>query len=413
MKTRNKNTKISKRMRPLYVAAFFHGFVLWYPIEKLFMVDIGFNQAGIGVMIAFYSVVMLIAETPSGILADRWSRKGVLMLASLFLTLSSLIGGLSDAPIIYLASAAMWGVFFAMYSGTYESIVYDTVLEEGLDSSQYEKYYGRINITVSIALVLGSLLGGLVSTTFGLNMAYFLTIPFSILSLLALLKFKEPILHKSEVYVPIMKHIRTTFSSVLKNAKVRPVVLTLIFGSVLTYMTLEFSSVWFIALAMSATLYGPVHALQLSTIGFGGFLAGRFELSSYRSLVAVLSLILLGGLGLIFSRNITLTITSLLLLSLFSIALRIVFGRLLHDSLESSVRAGAASTVSTLGRIIIIPLSLVMGLVSEAKSIFTASWLLFAVCLIVAYYAIKTFSGQSKLPSVVLNGSHKTDLYQK
>jgi hypothetical protein len=43
--TKNINTVLHSRFRPLYVAAFFQGLVFWYPIEKLFMSTIGFNQA--------------------------------------------------------------------------------------------------------------------------------------------------------------------------------------------------------------------------------------------------------------------------------------------------------------------------------------------------------------------------------
>ncbi len=42
---------ISRRLLPLYVAAFLQGFVLWYAVEKLFMRSIGFDDAGIGLMI--------------------------------------------------------------------------------------------------------------------------------------------------------------------------------------------------------------------------------------------------------------------------------------------------------------------------------------------------------------------------
>jgi hypothetical protein len=43
---------LHKRFVPLYIAAFFQSFVLWYSIEKLFMRTIGFNNAGIGIIVA-------------------------------------------------------------------------------------------------------------------------------------------------------------------------------------------------------------------------------------------------------------------------------------------------------------------------------------------------------------------------
>ena len=55
------------------------------------MTPIGFDAASIGAMAAVYAVVVPILEVPSGILADRWSRRGVLILASIAGILSVLL----------------------------------------------------------------------------------------------------------------------------------------------------------------------------------------------------------------------------------------------------------------------------------------------------------------------------------
>src|SRR6185503_1723280 len=159
---------LMRRLLPLYVAMFFHGFVLWYVVEKLFMRQIGFDDTGIGFMVAAYSALVLIAETPSGILADRWSRKGVLMVASVFLAIASLVNGLSTEPVMFVIGSLIWGVFFALYSGTYDSIVYDTVKEETGSGELYDKYFGRYRAVDSVALVSGALLGGALGQGLGL-----------------------------------------------------------------------------------------------------------------------------------------------------------------------------------------------------------------------------------------------------
>jgi MFS family permease len=68
---------VETRLRPLYSTGFIHGFALWYSIEKLFMRSIGLNDYLITIATLVYIVVMIIANIPLGILADRWSRKGV------------------------------------------------------------------------------------------------------------------------------------------------------------------------------------------------------------------------------------------------------------------------------------------------------------------------------------------------
>ena len=117
---------------------------LWVPIEKLFMTDIGFDNGSVAVMAAAYAAVVPLLEVPSGILADRWSRRGVVLLAQAALIVSVVIGGLSPNVGMYIVAALFLGVFFAMQSGTFESIAYDTVLEETGDSTMFERTIGRI-----------------------------------------------------------------------------------------------------------------------------------------------------------------------------------------------------------------------------------------------------------------------------
>jgi len=150
---------LRRRLTPLYAAAFLQNLALWVPIEKLFMTSIGFDAASIGVMAAIYAVAVPIFELPSGVLADRWSRRGVLILASIAAIVSVAIGGLSQNVITYMVSALFLGIFFAMQSGTFDSVVYDTVLEETGGSEVFERTIGRVRLAESAALVAGALAG--------------------------------------------------------------------------------------------------------------------------------------------------------------------------------------------------------------------------------------------------------------
>lgn len=375
-----------KRLTPLYVAAFFHGFVFWYTIEKLFMKSIGFDDAGIGLMIAAYSVVMLATETPSGILADRWSRKGVLMLASICLAASALVGGLSHSPSTYVVMAMLWGVFFALYSGTYDSIVYDTVLEETGSSNLFEKMYGRIKIADSTALVSSSLLGGVLASATSLRLTYFVSVPIAVCSLTALALFKEPQLHKSHVASPIKEHLSLTFGAIHKNKSLFAVMGALVSMSVVMYILFEFSQLWYIALAAPVAAFGPSNAAMLSSIGLGGVAASKLKLSRYQAMQTTLAIGIACTLVLVFSRNLLIIVITKVILSTILIAITVIFNRLLHDSLGSTIRAGAASAVSTLSRLFVIPLALIFGQLSTEHTVFQAGWILVVVFMVGAVF---------------------------
>src|ERR1700712_2525659 len=75
---------ISKNIRLLFVQQFLEGLV---PIQALYAVMFGrighlsFEQ--IGYLFAIWSLSYLVAELPSGVLADYWSRKNVIILGGL------------------------------------------------------------------------------------------------------------------------------------------------------------------------------------------------------------------------------------------------------------------------------------------------------------------------------------------
>src|SRR5688500_18115164 len=185
-----------ERLRPLTIAVFLMGFMLWVPVEKLFMTEIGFDPASIGVMAAAYAAMTPLIEIPSGILADRWSRRGVLMIAAGSLAMTSLVGGLSFNVPTYIVSALILAVYFAMYSGTMDAVVYDTVLDEIGAGDAFEQQIGRIRFVESFALVAGALAGGVIAELTSTRLTYFLTVPFACAAIVALLRFTEPQLHK-------------------------------------------------------------------------------------------------------------------------------------------------------------------------------------------------------------------------
>jgi uncharacterized membrane protein len=67
---------LTRRLLPLQIGMALQGLILWVPIEKLFMTEIGFGAASVGTVAAAYAAVVPLLEVPSGILADR--RRGAL-----------------------------------------------------------------------------------------------------------------------------------------------------------------------------------------------------------------------------------------------------------------------------------------------------------------------------------------------
>lgn len=375
-----KLSSISRRLLPLYIAAFFQGIPFWYAIEKLFMVGIGFNTASIGIMVAIMSVVMLVVETPSGVLADRWSRKGVMILGCLALLASGIVGALSFNEPVYIISTIFWGIYAALYSGTYDSVIYDTTVEEHGDSKKFEYYLGRLRAVEGISFIIGALSGGFIASALDMRDTYIFSLPFILVSFFFLWKFREPQLHKAEVADPVYKHIRQTFAAVLRSSVLLPVVVATVGFSVLQDTIFELSQLWFIAAAAPVALYGLFSAAVFSSWTTGGLLAARIK--SKQTTTALMVTVLITLLGLIFVRHFWLVLAAQFTLAISLVALSVILAKKMHDELPSRLRAGSASVVSTLARIILIPGSLLFTTVANSHSIFSATYILLGVAVI-------------------------------
>ena len=374
---------LARRLRPLKLAAALQGVMLWVPVEKLFMSEIGFTAASVGVMAAAYAVVVPMLEVPSGILADRWSRRGVLMIAGVAFAVSSLAGGLSTGIASYIVSMMVLGVYFAAYSGAVDSIVYDAVLVETGNGDAYQRQIGSVRLLESVALVTSSLAGGWLAGQIGLRMTYFLTVPFGLLSIVALLRFREPQLHRAGERTTLRRQVAVTFRTLVGGGRLLPVVALAMLTAVLMTTLYEFGPLWLVALAAPAVLFGPFWAALVSTIGLGGLLAGRIDLGRPAIAAGAGLLMIAAGWTLTTTRALVLVTAAQVVLALLAMAVSIHASALLHDAVPSTVRSGVVSGVGALSWIAFVPFSLVFGLVSERYGVHAAAWMLTGTALVV------------------------------
>jgi predicted MFS family arabinose efflux permease len=400
MSTRESSTAtLRARLLPLYVAAGLQGFSLWVPVEKLFMNEIGFDAAAVGVMAAAYAAIVPLVEVPSGILADRWSRRGVLAVASAALALTALIGGLSTNVPMYIVSALVLGIYFAMYSGTMDAIVYDTVVEETGDSACFQRIIGRVRLAESVTLVTSSLAGGWIANLATPRVTYYLTVPFALLSVVALFRFREPSLHKTEEAVPLRRQLALTYRTLLRNRGLLPTVVLAVLSALIMQTVFEFGPLWLVALSVPAVAYGPYWAGLVSTLGLGGLLAGRLPLER-RGAIGILSALMLLAAGtLAVTSNVpAVMIAQVALLMLVAIAGIHVTHRL-HDAVPSTVRSGVASGVGAISWIAFLPFALGAGQVTDTYGVHITGWMITAVAAVTGVLWIAVAARRATRPA--------------
>jgi MFS family permease len=360
---------VRRRLRPLYVTAFLQGCVMWYSVEKPFQVSIGFSDQAITIATVSYIIVMAVAAVPLGILADRWSRRGVLHLATCGLVTASLLCGLSHGFWMYTAGLAAWGVFYACYAGTYDALVWDVLLEEAGSADDFEFWFGRIQRNEAAALITGAVLCIGVSRIAGLRAEFLLTIPVTCCAFVSLHLFREPVLHKAAAS-GLGAHVSQVFRS-LAAKDIGWIAACLGCNLVAKLLIFEFMQLWLLPERLPDWVFSTGFAIVCA----GSLAAGHYGGRLRRSAAPVAGLMVLAASSGLFARIPVVIIAAQALAITGIIALQAVLYSCLHKTItDSRIRAGTSSVVSTASMVAFVPVALGFGAVADGHGVFTASW---------------------------------------
>jgi MFS family permease len=114
--------------------------VPYYPLYALLFLDTGLSAAQVSGLFAAWSVTAFVTEVPAGVLADRWSRRGAVVLAGVLQAVAFAVWTTAPAYGSFLVGFVIWGVSGALVSGASEALVHD-----GLAAVGAAHAYGRVN----------------------------------------------------------------------------------------------------------------------------------------------------------------------------------------------------------------------------------------------------------------------------
>jgi MFS family permease len=350
---------MKNNIQKLYLTNFLTGFVFWYAIEKLFLRSIGVSAVGIAVNAIAYVVVSTVFDIPTGILADRWNRKYTLMLGIGCLAISSLIMGLSHGLALYIIATAIWGLYTVFTQGTYQAMTYDSLHELGRQN-EYVKQQGRSYGMFLVGVSLSSIFGGYLGQHLGYRSTYFLTLVPCLLNLLVLWSLREPVFHKDTADTKLWAHVKQTVH-LLAGQQFLLIISVLFIGiSILNYAQNEYGGLYYIALGFGSIGSGWANAGKWIASALGRFMSER--LSKYVLwCIPIFFAVFLGF-------SVWRSTFGLILFTIAGFLQSIIMTNLegvVQENVPSSIRATALSTLSFAYSIIVIPISLIFGVLAR------------------------------------------------
>jgi MFS family permease len=120
-----------------------------YPLYALLFTDTGLSGAQISGLFALWSITSFLTEVPAGALADRWSRRGAVVLASVLQALAFVVWTAAPGYAAFAIGFVVWGLGGALVSGASEALVHDGLAAVGAAGS-----YARVNGWMTAAELL-------------------------------------------------------------------------------------------------------------------------------------------------------------------------------------------------------------------------------------------------------------------
>lgn len=161
--------KIRKQLSKLYAATVLGNISLtgaWVAI----LASRGYSLVEIGIAETVFHIICLIFEIPSGILADVFGRKRMLVISTLMGMISDVVMILSTNLFMVCLSIAFRALSYNFSSGSGDALAYDSMKQFGLER-QFEKYESNQMILYRLCSGISTLCAGF-ALTLGYRMAY-------------------------------------------------------------------------------------------------------------------------------------------------------------------------------------------------------------------------------------------------
>jgi len=256
VKINNVKTNIWK----YYLATALVHFAFFTPIIQLFFLDNNLTITKIAFLGVIWSVVRIILEVPSGILADKWGRKKVLIISSIFaiLYVVMLIG--ASNYWIFCVASILSAVSYSFLSGTDTAFFYDT-LKQLKREKEFEKLWARQHIYKQLPLILAFVSSGFLYK-FSPLLPFQLSLIFLIASLIVILTLKEPKYHKPIEEVNVFTHFKLSMKHILDNNFLKTILIFTVIFSIGSDLSYGYGQIYLKQLALPVVLFGIAYTFK-------------------------------------------------------------------------------------------------------------------------------------------------------
>lgn len=161
-----------------------------YPMMMILFQNDGIDILQSALLLTIWSIPVVILEIPSGVMADRWSRKGMVLTGMLLQSACFAIWLIGGSFFVYATGFVLWGIGLAFCSGAEEALLFDSLKVRG-EEDTFDKVLGRGRFLYGVSITIASLSGGLIAARMGMEWTLIFSVIAGLLAAVVILFFQE------------------------------------------------------------------------------------------------------------------------------------------------------------------------------------------------------------------------------
>ncbi|MBH5319973.1 MFS transporter [Paenibacillus sp. GSMTC-2017] len=379
----------------LNMIRFFYHLIPAYVIERLYWEERGMTIQLVILTEIIFAATVVLFEVPTGIIADKWGRKRMIVLASFIGCLEFFILVFATefwhfALVVFLAAIGS-----AASSGAENALLYDSLLHNGKEQ-HFEKYAGRLNAIDTVSIMIAALSGSLLASHYGFEFNYWLSLISMIVALVLSFLIVEPNVRspeENEETIPIRQYLTASLSFFRSHSDVSLVVLVgMVTGASINYID-EFWQIYLERLHIPVYFFGIFSATIFFIRMPGNIFAYKLKYRfSYRFLLAFSLLVFTAGFFYISMVKDYSGLVVIVMICCFAGLIEPLASGYLHHRIDSTMRA-TMDSFQSLGQNVLKALTgLGFGYYSSKLDIFGGFGFIGMICGLYLVY----FLAQSK-----------------
>jgi MFS family permease len=144
--------------------------------------DVGLTLGYVPLVLVVMNVAYTATAYPAGVAADQLNQRMLLILGLGMLAAADLVLAATTSPLLALTGAVLWGIHMGLTQGLFAKLVVDNAPSELRGTA-----FGLFNLVSGVALLLASVIAGVLWSAFGAPTTFLAGAAFAMLALLGLL----------------------------------------------------------------------------------------------------------------------------------------------------------------------------------------------------------------------------------